>query len=244
MECVTCKRKTGEPCIFCDSCERSTHRECTGLTASELKVMDLKGKRILKFYCEDCQSGIKLIPKLMVKIDQLQSEINELKKVGNNSLTTLKENENEDVISEIMDRQSRASNIIIFNVNEPKSKNTQERNSEDNKTVQDILSGMNISKDDIKQFRIGKVGQGKNRPIKVILKSPEDAKCVLKNKHNIKIPSIRIYSDQTRAQLQYLRKVKADLQALIENGEVNKTIKFINNKPTIIDKRVNNDLKN
>lgn len=243
MECVTCKCTTGEPCLFCDSCQRSTHRECTGLNASELKVMDLKGKRLLKFYCEDCQNGIKLIPKLLVKIDKLEGQINDLKKLNDN-ISDSTVSENEDIISEIIDRQSRASNIVIFNVNESKLNSSRERNSEDNKTVHTILKDLDINKDGIKQFRLGKAEPGKNRPIKIILNSPEDAKYVLKNKYNITVPNIRIYSDQTKAQLQYLRKVKADLQVLIEKGDVNKTIKFFKNKPTIVDKQKNSKVKN
>lgn len=34
--------------------------------------MDLKGKIVLRFYCENCQSGIKFIPKLLAK--EYQSE--------------------------------------------------------------------------------------------------------------------------------------------------------------------------
>lgn len=242
MECVTCKTKNGEPVLLCDSCQRSTHRECSGLSASELKVMDLKGRRFLKFYCEDCQNGIKLIPKLLIKIDKLEEEIKQLKRVGEESKAlTLSE---EDLIGEMMERQSRASNIIIYNVNESKKKSQQERNNEDINTVQEILENFDFDKGKIKSFRLGKFLPSKIRPIKAILPSPENVKQILKNRELIKGPSVRIYLDQTIMQREYFKKIKNELQALIDSGDANKTIKFINNKPTIVNKVISGNSKN
>ena len=238
MECVTCKIKSGEPIILCDSCQRPSHKECSGLNASELKVMDLKGKRVLRFYCEDCQNGVRLIPKLLVKIDNLEAEINKLKDLmesGNKSSGSL--DDKEDVICEMLERQNRASNIIVFHVNESKMKLQQERDAEDGKAIEAILNNFNVDKSNLKMFRLGKFLPNKIRPIKIILKSPEDAKFILKNKQLNTIPSVRIYGDQTKAQRDYFNAIKAKLQSLIEKGDNKKTIKFINNRPTIVDKQ-------
>lgn len=48
---------------------RISIEKCSGLNASALKVMDLKGGRNMKYYCGDCQMVIKLIPKLRAPID-------------------------------------------------------------------------------------------------------------------------------------------------------------------------------
>lgn len=243
MECVICKTKTGEPVLLCDSCHRPTHRDCSGLNASELKVMDLKGKRSLRFYCEDCESGIKLIPELIVKIDKLEAELKSIKDFTQNVINATAAtdsgasiNEKEDLISEIMDRQNRASNVIVLNVNESKKNSQPERNLEDLATIKDIVQKVNINANDIKIFRLGKFTPNKIRPIKVCLKSVDDAKLILKNKQSIGVPNIKIFSDQTKAQRDYFNKVKLELQELINNGVTNKTIKFINNKPTIVNK--------
>lgn len=200
--------------------------------------INLRGKRILKFYCEDCQNGVRLIPKLLVKIDNLEAEINKLKIIvesANKDSGTMEEKE--DVLYEMMERQKCASNIIVFNVNESKMKSQQEREAEDVKAVEGILNNFNINKSNLKMFRLGKFVPNKSRPIKVILQSPEDAKFILKNKHLNIIPSIRIYGDQTRKQREYFNFIKTKLQRSIENGDNRKTIKFINNRPTIVDKQ-------
>nr|CAI5858889.1 unnamed protein product [Callosobruchus analis] len=72
MACVKCSKviNKDESAVSCDSCARMVHRDCSDLSDSELRVMDLKGKRVLKYYCEECQMGIKLVPKLIAKVDQ------------------------------------------------------------------------------------------------------------------------------------------------------------------------------
>lgn len=238
MECMKCKITKGDSVILCDSCQRSTHRDCSGLSASELKVMDLKGKRYLKFYCEDCQNGVKLIPKLLVKIDTLETEINKLKTMVETSGQNIVSISNkEDLLYEMNDRNNRASNIIIFNVNESKKATAQQRQSEDSKTVDNILQNFNnIDQNNIKNFRLGKFEPNKSRPIKVVLKSVEDAKYVLKNRNLAAGQGVKIVGDQTKMQRVYYKWVKAELDKLIQSGVSNKTIKYINNKPTIVDK--------
>lgn len=53
---VVCKNacKLNEKFVHCDSCNRSMPAECSGLTASELRCMELK-KRNLIFYWDDCK---------------------------------------------------------------------------------------------------------------------------------------------------------------------------------------------
>ncbi|KAG5895619.1 hypothetical protein JTB14_017728 [Gonioctena quinquepunctata] len=105
MNCAHCKENKDIPTISCDGCERPVHREqkCSG-NASELKVMDLKGGRNLKFYCGDCQMGVKLIPKLLASIDNMQAEINELKNKIDSSTTLWSEDR---IIDEITEREKK-----------------------------------------------------------------------------------------------------------------------------------------
>lgn len=49
------------------------------LNASKLKVKASKGKRLLKFYCENCLTEVRLISNLNQKNDELVSEVEELK---------------------------------------------------------------------------------------------------------------------------------------------------------------------
>ncbi|CAG9760600.1 unnamed protein product [Ceutorhynchus assimilis] len=139
----------------------------------------------------------------------------------------------------MMERKNRAKNIIIFNVNESKAKTLAERNLDDDRTVGAVFENFDINKDGFRSFRLGKYVADRAWPIKVILESEADAKNILKNRKNISIPGVRVNNDQTNMQRDYYRGVKAELQRLVESGQNNKTIKFINNKPTTVDKKDN-----
>lgn len=54
MDCNKCK--TSQKAVTCDSCKKGYCKACSGLTASEIKVMELKERRVLKFYCKTCDS--------------------------------------------------------------------------------------------------------------------------------------------------------------------------------------------
>lgn len=54
MECEFCKNK--KSVCKCDGCKRRICKQCSNLTASELKVFELK-ERTMLFYCNDCLSG-------------------------------------------------------------------------------------------------------------------------------------------------------------------------------------------
>ncbi|KAJ8975903.1 hypothetical protein NQ317_011374 [Molorchus minor] len=62
----------------------------------------------------------------------------------------------EDVISEIIDRQSRATNVIIFNVNESSNNTKVGRLQDDREAVINILEDYAVDKTDLKLFRLGK----------------------------------------------------------------------------------------
>lgn len=108
-----------------------------------------------------------------------------------------------ELITEMLDRHNRTSNIIMFNINESKQMSRSDRNIEHINTVKDILKDTEANKEGLRVFRLGKFDPYQTRPIKVIFKSAEDARYALRNKKNIKVPIIRIYADQTKAQRRY-----------------------------------------
>lgn len=54
MECDVCKTKV-KPLFQCDTCNKGICKSCGKLSASEVKVLELKGERILRFDCSSCQ---------------------------------------------------------------------------------------------------------------------------------------------------------------------------------------------
>lgn len=239
--CSKCNIKERDVVFPCDSCKRSLCDTCADLSASEIRCMSLK-KRKLLFLCEECENGLSQVPLLVKKVNELEAELNNLKKNGTLIPTSLDNQEN--LITEMIDRQNRMSNVIIFNVKESQMNSRIERNNDNINTVKDLLGDIKIDTDHIKAFRLGKFDPSKTRPIKVIFSSVEDAKYVLKNKNNIKVPSIRIYGDQTQAQRKYFLYIKQQLQEIIASGDDTKTIRYLNNKPTIVDKKDSKHSKN
>nr|CAI5826060.1 unnamed protein product [Callosobruchus analis] len=84
--------------------------------------------------------------------------------------------------------------------------------------------------------QLGKNPSNRARPIKVILKISGEAKQVFRSRNLIRTPGIKIYRDQTKAQREYFKKIKVELDKIFSDGDDTKTIRFINNVPTIVSK--------
>lgn len=137
----------------------------------------------------------------------------------------------ESVISEVIDRQARSRNIIIFNA--PES---------DVNTENDILLIKSVLREITPNIvpavasRLGKKSN-KPRPLKVTLHEPSDVFILLKNKHKLRTSSIysslRISPDRTIMQRNQLRDVIEKLEERKAAGEANLVMKFIKGIPTI-----------
>lgn len=208
-----------EVIVYCDSCERPIHGSCSSLNATEMKVMNLKGGRSLRFYCPDCTAGIKLIPKLIKKIDELQVEVNKLKNMDLE----------EKVVSELIERQKRANNIMIFNLPE-------DGPNDDMKKTKEILK--EIVKEDVvinKVTRIGKRNKNGSRALKVVLSNGTDANKVIKgNKHVLKNKKIFIQADLTPYQTESFNRLKKELNERKSKGENDIALKYVKGVPQIV----------
>nr|CAI5823271.1 unnamed protein product [Callosobruchus analis] len=153
---------------------------CGDLTASEVKCLQLKSKRKLKYYCEACEEGLSKVPVLIKKVAELRECINSIinkSSTTNTGSSTSIDRTNHDMemtVAEVMERQERASNVIIYNVNESVKPTQAERHSEDREAV-----------------KLGKNSSNRARPIKVILKTSGEAKQVLRSRNLIKTPGIK-----------------------------------------------------
>lgn len=196
------------------------------------------------------------IKKLMSKHESLFSELNnKLDEVSNqlldlgartavlenrvtiieNSVSTITNSSNfssdETIISEVIDRQSRSRNLIIFNL--PESIGINENDTSLIKFVLDDITP------NIAPVTISRLGQKSNkpRPIKVILHEPSNVFIILKNKHKLRTyptyGSIRITPDRTTMQRNQIRDIIRKLEERKAAGESNLIMKFIKGIPTI-----------
>lgn len=241
-KCMKCLVEEPKEFVNCDSCKKILCKKCSELTETEFRCIALK-KRRLTFLCEHCEKGIMLIPDIINQLNDLQKQVADLKKElqtkHQNTKHDVEALECEDIISELMERERRSTNIIISNIKEPSCNSRETRTEEDKKNVTDILKDINVDLTNIKVFRLGKFSPSKNRLLKVILNNSEDARNILRNKRQVTVPSVRIFGDQTKRQQNYFHIIKTQLEDLQANGDDTKTIRFINNKPTIVKKSAN-----
>lgn len=265
--CETCKEPVEDKFANCDSCHVTQHptEACTGLSPTELRSVVLS-KRTLVYFCQECRESFRSVPVLLREIRNFKNEVSALKvevnEIRNEMTSLISENKSlklevsklknknshdehsttdENIMMELIERQKREKNIIIANLKESQASSPDQRRDEDQKQVKEILTRFNINVSNIIAFRIGKIVANKNRLVKVIMDNKYDAITVLKKSRleRISTQSIRIFSDQTKKQKDYYTSVKNKLQELIENGDDSKTIKYINNIPTLVNKSHN-----
>lgn len=58
----------------CDGCREKINYEWTDLIALEIKWLELKKARTLRFFWEFCQEDLKLLPKLQLHTNSLESK--------------------------------------------------------------------------------------------------------------------------------------------------------------------------
>ncbi|CAH2021030.1 unnamed protein product [Acanthoscelides obtectus] len=205
--------------------------------------MALKGKRLLKFYCDDCLLGIRLVPKLNQKVDNLIEELEKLKKESPPPAQSSSQIEYEEVLQEIEERNRRKQNIIIFGLTEDQSRTKQEQIAHDTQEVKSILQTLSTEIDtNVRLFRLGKFDPTKDRPrpVKVSLRNNQDVLLCIKNSAKLTRRSgnrntrISISTDRTPKQQEFYRKVKHELDQRIAAGEKNIRIKYVHGLPKIV----------
>lgn len=143
------------------------------------------------------------------------------------------------LISEIMDRQSRSCNIIVFNL--PESNKDSHSSETDKQKLKNIFNAMEFHLSKFSCFRLGKPNSNildNPRPIKVVLSSSTEVYTILRSQavlHNSLLWSnIRIASDRTSMQREFMINLREQLQKRRVNGENDITIKYFNGIPSII----------
>lgn len=179
------------------------------------------------------------------KIHAIESELKTLKHSSTTSSELPLHSEsqlhtNEHIIRELQDRNEREKNVIINGIPESTAPNAEERMQHDEREVQTITNFMNLNiPKPLKIFRIGKYDVGKNRRTKICFETSGTAKLLLRNKEKLQ-PNIKISSDKTPAQHQFLQSLNEELSRRESNGEIDLTIKYVNGTPTIIKKNPKN----
>jgi len=126
-----------------------------------------------------------------------------------------------------------------------KTENSADRLAHDSNLVNVVIkvinSDNNITKP-LKVVRLGKHDQNKTRPIKAAFSSAADVFDILKSKKKLlssQPPStIRISSDRTLFQRNFMKKLRDELESRKNNGEEYLIIKYVKGSPEIFSKEV------
>ena len=133
---------------------------------------------------------------------------------------------------ELRELDRRASNAIILGFTE------YENNAADLSNFNNLLRefpGLPLVKS---TFRLGREKiADKIRPLKIIMHSSNDVKTLFRNKNNLESKNLKIVSDKTPLETQYLNHVRTQLNERVLQGETDLTIKYVNNIPTIVQQK-------
>lgn len=236
--------------IICDLCEKHYHIKCTKLSRGETAILKLKD-RSLSYICNKCKSItktdlIKEIKSLQQTVAELQLQIQGLKENRESQTSRLPEIHSTSiadqnvVINEFIEREKRAKNIVLFNIEDKPITDENKKNNIDTNKVRDILKLLEIDIDigAVKLRRLGKIEENKRRPIKITLSSKEDSLKAVRQKKKLRDLEEKVFIslDLTPMQRDYYKKIKGELDERINNGEEDIFIKYMNNIPMIAKK--------
>lgn len=240
------------------SCGRD---DCVNSSKQPLNLMINQLSQLSKVIGELVTKVDQLTP-LPAKVDQILEQVDDLNKnlvsleqrvhVNETKIASLEESvknlarsdvDLEKVVSEVSERNRRASNIMVYGLPESTSQDTQTRINHDldkiAKLINSVLPEFSIA--GVKAYRLGKKSADKSRPLKLLLKSEHDARSVLSvfspeaaKDADPDFSSVKLGRDRTPNEQKYLKSLAAELEERKLKGELNLTIKYKNNIPSIV----------
>lgn len=239
MNCSCCNTviTKDDPSINCSVCDKIFNATCTEATRSDLKRFGPSTG--ISWSCKSCR-GLDLRSLILT----LQEEIKNLKSTVLAPVVSTTENliKSEEIIQEVLERERRRKNIIVYGITESKSTNKSERIAADVTTVSDVFRSIGVRvPDDIKLIRLSKFDPTKavsKRPIKICFQSSDIAPAILKKakllKGSTEYTGVFISADRTPTQQKLFNAVKTELTERKSKGEVNLRIKYMNGVPKIV----------
>jgi len=177
----------------------------------------------------------KLIAKnslLKTKMSEFENKIIQIEK--NSSLSSQVSELN--ILNELAVRQSRAQNIILYNLPEHLN-NTQNSTSDGLKL---IFNEMKIDYNPIKLNRLSKPSD-RTRPLKITLTDTKNIFETLRAQSKLRqspdFKDLRFSSDRTIKQQEQMSQLRKELESRREEGETDIIIKYIKGNPQIINSK-------
>lgn len=226
--------------IKCGVCKKTFKHSCVDITLEELRILNdnSKGYDWSCINCRDFGNELKDLKSLIVK---LQNDIQALKSENSYSRSTIHQDNFEEILEEMHQRNIRKSNLVIFGVKEQDQELLALNRAELDKTeIVNILHAIDPEANvlNIKPIRLGHFNTTKIRPIKISLDDEKHVHNIIRKvnilKNNRTYKNISVSFDRTPRQIEHYRTVKKEFIERKEAGEHNLKIKYVKGIPKII----------
>lgn len=256
-ECVFKETKTDLFGYPCDICKKIICKNCCGISASEIRVICMVS-RIMPFVCQSCRDNLFNLPNIVKRIDDLEATVHtqasdaiartvaleqrvikleqsldDLLKTGTVPSLPVSSNalQEADIMGEVLDRQRRATNVMIFNFEVHNGRTDAAQVGE----LFAEICGRPVGVGTVE--KIGKPNRNGHKALKVILNSVADVNLVLRNRVKaINSRQIFIETDMTHKQRADLNEVRSELKRRRENGEDNLRLRYVDGVPRVVAK--------
>ena len=207
---ASCRKKiryATDVMVICDGCDSAYHLRCSGMSNGLLKEM--KKNDQVKWFCQICNKSVshllaglanvtQKVDALSVSHEELIKRVSDLEQrsgapgTGNwPSMPDGGTGATQAAVTEMRDIESRKGNVVLFNVGESTSEDGKERQQHDmtfvSEMIAELLPGVTSPLDHVKAVvRLGGRGDGKKRPLRVILDGNDFRTSLLRNRRNLK----------------------------------------------------------
>lgn len=228
--CHTCNSALSQrsPGLECCFCEHFYHIRCVNISKNQFDV--LSSVDGCNWRCTGCAEQKNDNSHLIKAIETLQERVKLLQQITQlqNDRVNNTEEQNENLMSEISERQKRSKNVIFYGL-------TVNPDVSDRQNVISIIKSItpDVRVEELTTARLGNGQNGKPAPLRVGLSPTDDVLTLLRCKKDLRNKSVVITTDQTKMQREYYQKIRTELLARKQNGEQNIFIKYINGVPKI-----------
>lgn len=204
---------------------RSKSNPSNAITLSDIKTLIEKNKdAILESLKDEIEKQTSLISTLVKQVEDLHKKNLKLEQKCN-KLEEAMSRMTTSVLEEANDQQRRRKNLIISGVPESVTRSAEDRKAEDKSRVKTILDEL-IECDEnliVHVHRMGKIVDGRNRILRVVLRDEESKQRILKTARRLKtseiFQDIFINPDLTLAQRQEKKHLRYELKRRKDLGE-------------------------
>ncbi len=242
--------------VECGRCAKWICYECSKLERDEFKVL-CKANAMMHWYCLDCNvqavTAVKkdqsiedackhyfdslsseLEVRLSNKITQVDVDLNLFKqeqKLINEDLVKQIKDMNSNVAAdnmlELEEREARKNNVILFDIPECSSEDTNTRIQYDRNKALEVLSEIGIKTDLKRVTRLGKITSRK-RPLRITVESPQVVKDIMKASSNLartedeNLKKVSIKKDMTPLEREHRKKLVVLMKSKQSESDVKK----------------------